>query len=43
MTAHREIGAPEWLSTLAARVEIVKICRCLAPLTSWLHTNVGPE
>ena len=43
LTAHRELGAPEWLSTPAARTEIVKAWRGMLPLVSWLETHVGRE
>ncbi len=44
LTAHREFGAPAWLSTPKAKAEITKAWRSLAPLTSWLDTHVGrPE
>lgn len=43
LTAHRELGFPAWLSTPRARAEIAKQWRALAPLTTWLHTNVGPD
>ena len=41
LTAHREFGAPAWLSTKRATTEIVKAWRSVAPLTSWLDTHVG--
>ncbi len=43
LTAHRQFGAPAWLSTKRARTEIAKSWRSLAPLTSWLETHVGGE
>jgi len=36
LTAHRELGAPDWLSTPAAATEIAARWRELAPLTAWL-------
>ena len=42
LTAHREFGAPAWLSTKRAKTEIAKHLRSLAPLTDWLDRNVGP-
>jgi uncharacterized protein (TIGR02453 family) len=41
MTAHRQFGAPTWLSTRRARTEVVKAWRTMTPLTSWLQTHVG--
>jgi uncharacterized protein (TIGR02453 family) len=42
LTAHRELGFPDWLSSARGRTEIAKLWRSLAPLTDWLHTHVGP-
>jgi uncharacterized protein (TIGR02453 family) len=42
LTAHRDLGAPAWLSTPKAKTEIAKVWRSLAPLTTWLNTHVGP-
>ena len=41
LTAHREVGCPDWLATQKAKSEIAKLWRGFAPLTSWLETNVG--
>ncbi len=41
LTAHRQFGAPAWLTTARARSEIAKAWRSIAPLTSWLDTHVG--
>lgn len=41
LTAHRDLGAPAWLSTPKAKTEIAKMFRSLAPLVSWLDTHVG--
>jgi uncharacterized protein (TIGR02453 family) len=41
LTAGRELGAPEWLSTPRAKNEIAKAWRAMAPLTVWLNTHVG--
>jgi hypothetical protein len=41
MTAHRQFGAPAWLSTRRAKTEVVKAWRAMDPLTVWLHTHVG--
>ena len=43
LTATRDVGAPDWLSTPRARAEIVKIWRTIAPLADWLHTHVGAD
>ncbi|MBV9593066.1 MAG: DUF2461 domain-containing protein [Actinobacteria bacterium] len=43
LTAHRQLGAPAWLSTKRASNEITKAFRSLAPLTTWLDTNVGHD
>jgi uncharacterized protein (TIGR02453 family) len=43
LTAHREIGSPDWLSTKRAKSEIAKSWRKLAPLISWLETHVGRD
>jgi len=42
LTAHRELGCPDWLGTPGARTQIVKQLRGLAPLTTWLRDHVGP-
>ena len=41
LTAHREVGAPAWLSTKQARAEIAKAWRSSNPLVAWLDTHVG--
>jgi uncharacterized protein (TIGR02453 family) len=43
LTAHRDVGCPDWLHTPRAKSEIAKMWRNLAPLTSWLDTHVGPD
>jgi uncharacterized protein (TIGR02453 family) len=43
MTAHRQFGAPAWLTTKRAKSEIVKAWRAMDPLTGWLHTHVGRD
>jgi uncharacterized protein (TIGR02453 family) len=43
MTAARELGAPDWLTTPVARAEIVKVWRAMDPLVAWLDTHVGPH
>ena len=43
LTASREIGAPDWLATPKARVEIAKAWRAMAPLVAWLDTHVGDD
>jgi uncharacterized protein (TIGR02453 family) len=39
----RQLGAPEWLGTPAARGEIAKLLRGLRPLIDWLDTHVGRD
>jgi uncharacterized protein (TIGR02453 family) len=41
LTAHREIGCPDWLATKRARPEIAKAWRKITPLVAWLDTHVG--
>jgi uncharacterized protein (TIGR02453 family) len=41
LTAHRDLGAPEWLATAKARTEVAKLWRATAPLVTWLDTYVG--
>lgn len=41
LTAHRELGCPEWLSTKRAQSEIAKLWRKITPLVTWLDTHVG--
>jgi uncharacterized protein (TIGR02453 family) len=43
LTAHRELGAPDWLASAKARSEVAKALRGLSPLTVWLAQNVGPS
>jgi uncharacterized protein (TIGR02453 family) len=43
LTAARELGAPGWLSTPAARAQIVKAWRGIIPLVAWLETHVGRD
>lgn len=43
LTAHRELGCPEWLSTKRAKSEIAKAWRKIGPLTAWLDTHVGRD
>jgi uncharacterized protein (TIGR02453 family) len=43
LTAHRELGCPDWLATPRAKSEIAKQWRVLAPLTTWLDTHVGRD
>ncbi|SHG77169.1 TIGR02453 family protein [Jatrophihabitans endophyticus] len=43
LTAGKEVGFPDWLHAAAARTEIAKQWRALAPLTSWLDTHVGHD
>lgn len=41
LTASRELGCPEWLSTPRAKTEIAKAWKAMSPLVSWLDTHVG--
>jgi uncharacterized protein (TIGR02453 family) len=43
MTAHKEFGAPKWLSTKRAGAEVTKGFRSLSPLITWLDTHVGRD
>ncbi len=43
LTAHRDAGFPDWLSTKRAKTEIVKAFRSVEPLVSWLDTHVGRD
>jgi uncharacterized protein (TIGR02453 family) len=43
LTAHRDLGCPDWIATKRAKTEIVKTWRKLAPLTAWLDTHVGRQ
>jgi uncharacterized protein (TIGR02453 family) len=43
LTAHRDVGCPDWLHTAKAKTEIAKMWRGFAPLTSWLDKHVGPD
>ena len=43
LTAARDLGAPDWLSTPAAKREITKVWRAMAPLVTWLQTHVGHD
>jgi uncharacterized protein (TIGR02453 family) len=43
LTAHRDLGCPEWIATTRAKAEIVKAWRKLAPLVTWLDTHVGHD
>jgi uncharacterized protein (TIGR02453 family) len=43
LTASRDLGCPEWLSTPAAKAEIRKAWRGMAPLVAWLETHVGRD
>ena len=42
LTASRDLGFPDWLSTKRAKTEVVKAWRAMEPLNSWLETQVGP-
>ena len=43
LTARKELGCPDWLSTPKAKAEIVKAWRGLQPLVDWLDTHVGAD
>jgi uncharacterized protein (TIGR02453 family) len=43
LTAHRELGAPPWLTTPRAQAQIAKHWRSMAPLTGWLAGHVGRD
>ncbi len=40
LTAHRDLGAPDWLPTPAAKAEIVDVWRQADPLLKWLSDYV---
>jgi uncharacterized protein (TIGR02453 family) len=43
LTAHVELGCPDWLSTAKAKTEIARAWRGITPLISWLDTHVGRD
>ena len=43
LTAHREVGCPDWLATAKAKTEIAKLWRGFSPLTNRLQSNVGRD
>jgi hypothetical protein len=43
LTVSRDLGAPDWLPTPAAKREITKVWRTMAPLVTWLDTHVGRD
>lgn len=43
ITASRELGCPDWLSTPRAKTEVAKAWRKMAPLINWLDTHVGRD
>jgi uncharacterized protein (TIGR02453 family) len=43
LTASADVGCPQWLGTPAAKAEIVKRWRGIAPLIAWLDTHVGRD
>lgn len=43
LTARRDLGCPDWLSTPKAKGEIVKAWRGIQPLVDWLDTHVGSD
>lgn len=42
LTAQREVGSPQWLTTKRAKTELVKTWRAMQPMIDWLESNVGP-
>jgi uncharacterized protein (TIGR02453 family) len=43
LTAGRDLGAPDWLATPAARERVATAWREMHPLREWLDTHVGPS
>jgi uncharacterized protein (TIGR02453 family) len=43
LTAHRELGCPDWLASKRAQSEIAKLWRKIVPLVAWLDTHVGGQ
>ncbi len=43
LTAAKDLGAPAWLSTPAARAQIAKEWHAVVPLVGWLDTHVGRD
>ena len=43
LTASRDMGAPDWLTTAGAKREIGKAWRSMLPLVAWLDTHVGKD
>jgi len=43
LTAGRDFGAPDWLSTRQAKRRITETWRGAAPLNEWLNSYVGPS
>jgi len=43
LTAGRDFGAPDWLSTRQAKRRIAETWRGASPLNEWLNANVGPS
>lgn len=41
LTAHRDVGAPDWLSTPEAKEQIADSWRTMLPLVHWLREHVG--
>ncbi|HUR73807.1 MAG TPA: DUF2461 family protein, partial [Sporichthya sp.] len=42
LTAAKELGFPDWLSTPGAKAEIAKQWKAMVPLVAWLDQHVGP-
>jgi uncharacterized protein (TIGR02453 family) len=43
LTVSRDLGAPDWLATPAAREQVAAAWREMNPLRVWLDTHVGPS
>jgi uncharacterized protein (TIGR02453 family) len=43
ITANKDLGFPDWLSTTQARTEVAKAWRGIQPLVTWLDTHVGRD
>ncbi|GAA0608692.1 DUF2461 domain-containing protein [Sporichthya brevicatena] len=42
LTAAKDLGFPDWLSTPKAKTQVAKEWRAMAPLVEWLDRHVGP-
>ncbi len=43
LTAAKDVGAPDWLSTTQTKAEVVRAWKAMAPLVTWLDTHVGRD